>query len=146
MRMKTMVILASTLDEEAIVESVNERAVSNAPEFSTANNVLQLIGLVLLLIVILAAAYYTSKFLGKLKLGQLKSSNFNVIDSYQISPNKMLQIVKIANKYVVISVSKDNISFITELDEAQVLLKDTNIGEKQNFKQIFNKLIHNMKE
>lgn len=132
---KTMVILQATIDEA----KGNTKAPA-ASELSTGDNILQLLGLVFLLIVILVAAYYTSKFVGGVKLGQLKNSNFHVIDTYRVSQNKMLQIVKIGNKYVVIAIGKDTINFITELDEADVLLKEVHTGEKPNFKQILDKL------
>ncbi|NLO10747.1 MAG: flagellar biosynthetic protein FliO [Clostridiales bacterium] len=138
--MNTTYILLSTT-EESIVDKVNKASSEATPEaFSTTNNVLQLLGLVLLLIVILIAAYYTSKFVGRYKMGQLKDSNIQVIEAYRISTNKMLQIVKISNKYVVIGISKDNITYITELDESQVLTHEIKEGEKQSFRQIFEKI------
>jgi flagellar protein FliO/FliZ len=104
------------------------------------DNALQLVGLVVLLIVILIATYYTTKFVGGIKLGQLKNSNFIVIDTYHISQNKALQIVKVANKYIVIAIGKDTINFITELDESEVLIRDMNNKDKLQFKQILEKL------
>ena len=73
-------------------------------------------------------------------MGQLKNSNFKVIDTYRISPNKFLQIVKIANKFVVISVGKDAVNFITELDESEVFIRDDSTKENINFKQILEKM------
>lgn len=107
---------------------------------STLDNFLQLVGLLVLLIVILAAAYYTSRFVGKVKLGQMKNSNFTVIDAYRISPNKVIQIVKIANKYIVVAIGKDSIQYITELDEAEVYIREEQKAEKQSFKQTLEKL------
>lgn len=107
---------------------------------STWDSFIQLVGLLILLIVILAAAYYTSRFVGGLKLGQMKNSNFTVIDAYRISPNKVIQIVKIANKYIVIAIGKDTINYITELDETEVFIRETHTGEKQSFKQTLEKL------
>ncbi len=139
-----MVILQGKIDEikkisptQAVAEDVTKRVTETG---STWDSFMQLVGLVLLLIVILIAAFYTSKFVGKATLGQLKNSNFHVIDAYRISPNKLLQIVKIANKYIVIAISKDTITYITELDEAEVLIKDTQNKENLNFKQILDKL------
>lgn len=108
--------------------------------FSSFNSFLQLIGLVLLLILILAAAYYTSKFVGKATMGRLKNSNFHVIDSYRISQNKVIQIVKIGNKYVVIAIGKDTINYITELDESEVFIREPQTKENVNFKEILDKL------
>ncbi len=103
----------------------------------------QMTGLVFMLIIILIAAYFTSRLVANVKLGQLKKSNFQVIDAYRISANKVLQIVKIGNKYVVLGIGKDSINYITELEEAEVIFREFNQGEKQTFKQIMDKLKKN---
>ncbi len=107
---------------------------------STTDSLVQLVSLVFVLIIILVAAYYTSRFVGKMKMGQIHKSNFMVIDTYRISQNKALQIVKIANKYIVIAIAKDTIEIITELDEAEVTIREFHNDEKQSFKQILDKL------
>lgn len=140
MSMKTTYIFLNSF-EEKIVDGVNNAKSEATPEsFSTTNNVLQLLGLVLLLLVIIIAAYYTSKFLGKYKMGQFKNSNIQVIETYSIGTNKMLQIVKISNKYVVLGISKDSVNYITELDESEVLTHEINKDEKQSFRHIFEKI------
>lgn len=115
---------------------------SDAPYIgmSSSNNVAELIGMVIVLLLILAAAFYTTKFVGKFSMGQFRESNFNVIDTYRISPNKFLQIVKVTNKYILFSVSKDHVTYITELDESEVIMKDTNVKENISFKQILDKV------
>lgn len=112
-------------------------------ELQTNDNLWQLVGLVLLLVVILIAAYYTTKFIGGIKLGQLKNSNFKVIESYRISPTKVIQIVKIGNKIIVIAIGKDTIHYITELDESEVVFSEDKFIQKQSFKQILEKLKNN---
>lgn len=142
MPIKTMVIIQSSLEDK--VADLNKGTSVNTPEsFSTSNNVLELLGLCLVLAIILLAAYYTSRFIGRYKLGQLKDSNFQVIDMYRISNSKMLQIVKIANKYVVIGIGKDQITYITELDEGEVLTHEVKEGETQSFRDVFEKLKRN---
>ncbi len=101
---------------------------------------MELIGLLFILILILFAAFYATKIVGKVSAGQFKHSNFKVIDTYRISPNKYMQIVKVANKYLVIAVSKDSIKFITELEETEVSIKDINAKENMSFKQILEKV------
>lgn len=101
---------------------------------------LQLVGLVFLLIIILIATYYTTRLVGGIKQNQLKNSNFKVIDAWRISPNKAVQIVKIGDKYIVLGIGKDTINYITELDEAEVLIRENNASEKLSFRQILEKL------
>lgn len=137
---KAMVIMLST----DLINQINEKSVKKPPTaLSTGENLLQLIGLIFVLIFILAAAYFTTRFVGNYKNSQLKNSNFKVIDSYRISPNKVMQIVKIGNKFIVIAVCKDNVNYITELEENEVLMKEPDRIENQSFKQVFDKLRHN---
>ncbi len=137
---KAMVMLQGAREDE-ILKGLNQTANETVPErLSTWDNVLQLLGLCILLIIILIAAYYTSKFVGRYKLGQIKNSNIKIIESYRISTNKLLQIVKVANKYLVIGVCKDQITYITELDENEVLTHEVSEAEKQSFRQVFEKL------
>ncbi len=146
---KTLVMLLESIDMDKIVGTPTPSLQEGSSQelmkqtVSSYDSVWQLVSLVLILVIILVAAYYTSRFIGGIKLGQMKKSNFQVIDSYRITPNKALQIVKIGNKYVVISIGKDNISYITELDESEVVIKEPYQGGKQSFKQILDKLKNN---
>jgi flagellar protein FliO/FliZ len=125
------------LQGSSLLDKLNEKPIETSPDgLSTQGNILQLLGLILLLAFILAAAYYTSKFVGGLKLNQMKHSNFRVLDTYRISSNKALQLIKIGTKYVVIAIGKDTVTVITELSEAEIVMNETNTEVKQSFKQI----------
>lgn len=138
--LKNTVILLQSGKEDVLLEKLNKNTESVAPErFSTWGNILQLLGLCIILVVILIAAYYTSRFLGRYKLGQIRNSNFEVIEVYRISTNKMLQLVRIADKYVVLGITKDQITYITELDKDNILTNEVEEGEKLSFSQIIEK-------
>lgn len=137
MPLKTIVFLLSTKEAE-IIQAVNESATKTLDRpLTTSNNLLELLGLVLILVFILAVTYITTRFIGRYKQGQLKSSNFQVIDTYRISQNKMLQLVRIGDKYIVIAISKDQITYMTEIDETQVIFREDKTLDKQSFKQVF---------
>lgn len=139
-----MYIWLSTSSFDQLKEDLNNGTDSTVESVmnssSTWDSFVQLLGLVILLIVVLAAAYYTTRFVGGIKQGQLRNSNFDVVDAYRIGPNKVIQIVRIANKYIVIAISKDTISYITELEESQVYIRDPQSPDKQSFKQTLEKL------
>lgn len=120
--------------------TVNQTIPEIAGSGSGLDSFLQLIGLVFLLIIILIATYYTTRLVGGIKQNQLKNSNFQVIDAYRVSANKVVQIVKIGNKYIVLGIGKDTINYITELEEAEVLIRENNASEKISFKQILEKV------
>ncbi|NLJ96932.1 MAG: flagellar biosynthetic protein FliO [Clostridiales bacterium] len=134
-----MYILHDISNHDKVTE-LSKQTLDKELGFSSWDNALQLIGLCIILILILIAAYYTSRFVGKVKLGQLKDSNFKVIDVYRISANKVLQIVKIADRYVVLGISKDQITYIMELDDSEVLIHKDKENDKQSFRQILEKI------
>lgn len=133
-------VLLQTTNNETLLNAINEGVSENPDTFSSSNNILELLGLVFLLVFILVATYVTTRFIGQYKKKQMKTSNFQVIDTYRVNQNKLMQIVKVANKYIVIAVSKDQITFITELDESQVYQGEVTNEEQLNFKQILNQL------
>jgi flagellar protein FliO/FliZ len=148
---KVCVILQKIVDEVNNISptpSINlntagEAAEKTIPSGSAWDSFIQLIGLVIILILILIATYYTTRFVGNVKLGQMKNSNFKLIDAYRISPNKVVQIVKIGNKYIVLGIGKDTVNYITELDEEQVTVRDYQTREKVSFTQLLDKIRNN---
>lgn len=139
---KAMVLLLTIVKGDPGVTLTSIPVTAKAVTHVTSNldRFIQLMGLVFVLIMILIAAYFTTKLVSKVSIGQIRNSNFKVIDTYRISPNKFLQIVKVSNKYVVIAVSKDSVNFVTELEESEVFIKDVNAKENVNFKQILEKM------
>lgn len=109
--------------------------------FNSNKSWFELFGLLLLFIFIVVGCYFTTKFVANKQLKQIKHSNFKVIDTYRITQNKFLQLVQIGTRYVVISITKENINFITEISEDELKFKeDTEVKKEINFKQILSEL------
>jgi len=118
---------------------------------ATAQNSIQslfeLLGLILIFVIVLVVCYYTTKFVAGRQLVQKKMGNFEVVETFSIAQNKYLQLIRMGNKYVVISVAKDSVSFITELEEAEVcqIPKNTTMSGK-SFKEILSGLAKKKEE
>lgn len=112
-----------------------------AKGMSTIENVMQLVGLIVLFVLILAATYYTTRWIGKTSLGQGRSKNISVIETYKISQNKFIQIVKLGEKYIAVGISKEHIEYLTELDPEQLVFQEMNGLEQTDFKSIFSNLM-----
>lgn len=100
------------------------------------DNFLQLLGVALIFMVVLIITYLTTKFVGGVKMGTLKESNFKVVDTYKLMQNKYLQIVKIGTRYFVIAVGKDEIRLLTELKEDEITVMDRGTKQNNNFQDI----------
>ncbi len=83
--------------------------------FSAAAGIFRFIALFIVFIGILFLAFYFTKWYAKSGLIRKGSGNINVIESYQLSPGKVIYIVEIGSKFVAIMTSKDNIIKLTEL-------------------------------
>ncbi len=105
-------------------------------KMSDSNNVFQLIGVTFLFLFVLVITYVTTKLIGGIKAGTLTESNFKVIDTYKVTQNKYMQIIKIGSKYFVIAVCKDTIQLITELKEEDIVLKERSSKVNTSFQDI----------
>jgi len=91
---------------------------------ATAQNSIQslfeLLGLILIFVIVLVVCYYTTKFVAGRQLVQKKMGNFEVLETFAIAQNKYLQLIRMGNKFVVISVTKESVNYVTELGEEEV--------------------------
>ena len=102
----------------------------------------ELIVLIIIFLLIIASCYYVTKFIGGKQLKQMKHSNFTVLDTYRVTQNKFLQLVRMGNQYVVIAVTKDTISVIAHLSEDEIIKPDTNSMQDVNFKHLLSNLMN----
>ena len=104
---------------------------------STTQSLVELLGLILIFVIVLVVCYFTTKFVAGRQLVQKKVGNFEIVETFALSQNKYLQLIRMGNKYVVISVTKDSVSFVTELDESEIcqIPKNTSVSGK-SFKEV----------
>lgn len=105
----------------------------------------QLIGILLVFIVVLAATYVVTKWIAEYQQGVTADKNIHVIETFRVSSNKFIQIIQVGKKYLVISVCKDTINILTELTEEQLVWMPSPEGKNpvnvnENFQEILNNL------
>lgn len=111
---------------------------------SGVESVLKLIGLIILCVIIIAASYYTTRFVGKRQAGMTGDSNFKSLDIFRINQNKYLQLIAVGKRYFVIAVSKDNVQLIAELKEEDITYWRSE--KKMSFKDIMTKVVPGRKD
>lgn len=109
--------------------------------YSSLQSILELIGIVIIFLIILAAAYLASVFVGKTQgKGYLaRQKNIKLIETFRISSSQFLQIVKIGNRYFALAVSRNHIELIAELSEDEIFLQET-VDATIPFQNIFEKV------
>lgn len=103
----------------------------------------QLITLLIIFIFVLAVTYYVTRFVGNYQKNKLSGSNINILETMRIANNKYIQIVKIGSRVFAIAVAKDTVSYLCELDENELIYKESSSGKmlinNDNFKEILEK-------
>ena len=103
---------------------------------SKGKNILELIMLLGIFALVLVACVLTTRFVAGHQMQRNRNSNFKPLETYQIAQNRFLQLVQIGTRYFVVSVTKENISFIAELKEEELVAAPEKMGQQRSFKEI----------
>ena len=110
---------------------------------SWSNSVGQLFYLVIVLILICALAYYAIKWMARAR--NVKSGNLNmkVLEAVSVGQAATVQLVKAGEKYIVIGVTKERVTFLTEMteDELEQAATPPGGGVKMPFEKYFNQIL-----
>ncbi|MFA9463825.1 MAG: flagellar biosynthetic protein FliO [Velocimicrobium sp.] len=119
-----------------------------ATGISRAESLLNLIGVFILFLLILVAAYFTSKWIGKANFLQQANKNIQVIETFRLNQSKYIQIVKIGEKYIALGISKDHMEMLAELSEDELNIapfSPNNATANMDFKDVLAKIIKHKK-
>ena len=107
---------------------------------SKIDSVAQLLTVILLFVVVLGATWLTTRYVAGVQKGKMKGSNFEVIDTFRLTQNKYVQILRIGKKYMAVAICKDTVTVLRELDESEIVFHDSDLSKQAvSFEDIFNK-------
>ena len=107
---------------------------------SKIDSVAQLLTVILLFIVVLGATWLTTRYVAGVQKGKMKGSNFEVVDTFRLTQNKYVQILRIGKKYMAVAICKDTVTVLRELDESEIVFHDSDLSMKAvSFEDFFNK-------
>ena len=109
------------------------------------SNFMQLLGVLLIFVFVLAITYFTTKWIAGYQKSRSFNKNLKVIETLRLTQNKYIQIVEAGEIYLVIGVGKDEITMLTTLTKEQLKDLDTYEVTKQkeageNFQEILTRL------
>lgn len=107
---------------------------------SSLKSIGQLICVILLFLFVLFLAYLAARIAGSFQSGVMnRRSNITIIEVFRLSNNKVIEIVKIGEKYLALAVCKESVTVLTELS-AEDIKEQTAVMEPINFKNILEKM------
>ncbi|MDD3413612.1 MAG: flagellar biosynthetic protein FliO [Lachnospiraceae bacterium] len=107
-------------------------------------SILQLVTVFIIFIFVLIVTYVTTRWIGNFQKTQLSGGNIQVIETYKVTNNKFLQIVKIGDKYIAIAICKDSITMLTEVDKDAIIVSE--IKDSLNVNESFKDLLEKAKQ
>lgn len=112
--------------------------------FSSFENFLHLMGVLVIFVVVLVITYLTTRWIASYQKGYSCNRNLQVLETLKIAPNKYIQIVRAGEEYLVIAVGKDEVRLLSKLAEEQ--LKTVPEGNEtvslstENFKEVLDRI------
>ena len=103
------------------------------------NPVFQFITVTLIFVIVLALTYFTTRWVGSYQKKQMSYGTIKIIESYRVSSNKVMNIVKAGNKCFLIAVCKDTVTLIGEVDEESLELKKSTTDGSESFGTVFSR-------
>lgn len=96
----------------------------------------QLMTVLVIFIFVLVLTYLTTRFVGKYQGMQGYNKNFEAIETFRITNNKFLQLVRVGKKYLVISIGKDEVNLVMEISEDDIDLSAGVADNSDAFKRM----------
>ncbi len=110
-------------------------------------NILRLVFSLIVFVLVLFVTYYATRWIAKSGAIQPNTKNIKVVETFKIAPNKYVQIIQIGSKFYSIGITKDNISFLSELEEEQLDLQPEQASAMQEpFKAVWDKVSDAVKD
>ena len=109
---------------------------------SSLDSFFQLLTLLFIFVVILVLTYFTTRFIAGYQKGKGLGRNIEVIETYKVTSNKYIQIIRTGDKYFAIGIGKDEIHMLTEIGPEQLHLVKEEKAESPAFKDFLNKAKH----
>ena len=103
-------------------------------------SIAQFVTVLIIFLGVLALTYYVTKWTANFQKGKLGGGNIEVLESVRIAPDKYIQIVRVADKYMAIAIGKESVTHLADLDEEQILMGKEPAGLKMSFEELFEKV------
>ena len=119
---------------------------------STGQSFFQLIVVLICFVAVLVLAYFTTRWLANYQKGHTYNKNLKIIETLKVSPDKYVEIISCgADKYLIIGISKNEVSLLGELTKEELIDLDVSppsdgaTGNNGGFTTGFNQIIDKMK-
>ena len=101
---------------------------------------LQFITVLIIFVFVLAITLWTTRWIAGYQKSKSLNANMELIESFRLTNNKYIQIIRIGQKYLAVAIGKDSVTMLTEIPEDQLVLSDSAQTMAPNFKELLEKV------
>lgn len=105
---------------------------------SRVDSYAQLMTVLVIFLFVLALTWFVTRWIAGYQKGKSTNTNMELLESFRLSNNKYIQIVRIGNKYLALAVCKDTVTMLTEIPEEELKLSEGT--SMTGFKDILNRV------
>lgn len=105
---------------------------------SRVDSYAQLMTVLVIFLFVLALTWFVTRWIAGYQKGKSTNTNMELLESFRLSNNKYIQIVRIGNKYLALAVCKDTVTMLTEIPEEELKLSEGT--SMSGFKDILNRV------
>ena len=109
----------------------------SAGEYHSA---LQLMTILIIFVLIIVLAYFVTKWVAGYQKVRGASANIEILESYRVAPSKFIAIVRIGDKYLAVTVGKDEMSLLCELSKDELVIRAPGEQKGMNFGALLGKV------
>lgn len=106
---------------------------------SGVDSAAQFLTVLVIFVIVLLITRYTLKWAGKYQKFTSNNRNFEVIETFKVTSNKYLQLIRAGEKYLVISIGKDEINILTELSKDEIDFGSAEASSDDGFAKLLSK-------
>lgn len=100
----------------------------------------QFITVLLLFVLVLWITWAVTKWTAGYQRGKWSGGNIEMLESFRIASDKYVQIIRVANQYLAIAVTKESVTLLTQIDEAMLKQKEDAETMRPSFKELLEKV------
>ena len=122
--------------------------ISDVTSWTPMPTILQFLYLLVIFGVVVFLAFYTTKWIAKVKIskGGGRNSNVRIIDSVSVGQQGQVHLLKAGNQYILIGVTKERITYLSDVDPEELHIRAEPAEEYMAFDKIMKRMLPGKKD
>lgn len=93
---------------------------------ATGNTIYGILYFLFMSAIILAAAYYVTKYLSKKSINYGKNKNLKIVETAAIGIDKSLLLIKVGEQYLLLGSTQKSLSLLSVIDQEKLTIENSN--------------------